>query len=338
MAANSEPLVSVVVPVYKAERFLDTCVESILEQSHHNLQLILVDDGSPDSCPRICDAWADKDPRVIALHIKNSGASGARNAGMRRAEGDYLMFVDSDDVLRIDAVPRSLSIALRTGCELVIFGKQYIDEQDNALRITSIDHDVLCDSDSEKYYDQLAFLLRNNYLSSPWGKLFTRGIVEGSAFDVDMVYEEDLAFNIAVLRRKPSVYAMREPLYCYRHMDSGMASVYSERKVCNVVTANRLKDSLFAGKLGKQGLEDLSAHITQDIGWIVPQVTDAFDVPIDQRVQDIMTMAGDKTCRPYIIRGASGALLSKVMKMLMVLNNRWLWHQYTEMHDRRGRR
>ena len=270
------------------------------------------------------------------LHIPNSGASGARNAGMTQATGDYLMFVDSDDVLRPEAVEKSVSVASRTGCELVIFGKRYIDEQGNDLHVAVIDQDMLCDKSGADYYDRLASLLRDDYLSSPWGKLIARRLVDGLAFDTDMVYEEDLAFNIQMLRRKPSVYAMHDSLYCYRHMDSGMATVYSERKVHNVVAANRLKDSLFAGKLGKKGLDDLSTHITQDIGWIVPQVTDAFDVPIDKRVHDIMTMVGDETCRWYVARGARGALLSKTMKVLMMLNNRWLWRKYTEMHDKRG--
>ncbi|MBQ4244859.1 MAG: glycosyltransferase, partial [Clostridia bacterium] len=92
-------LISVIVPVYNVEKYLDTCVESIVSQTYDNLEIILVDDGSTDSCPRICDEWALKDPRVKVIHKENGGLSSARNAGMEIAKGEYIGFVDSDDVI-----------------------------------------------------------------------------------------------------------------------------------------------------------------------------------------------------------------------------------------------
>ena len=93
------PLVSVVVPVYKVERWLDRCVSSIVHQTYKNLEIILVDDGSPDGSSKKCDEWADRDSRVVVLHRANEGVSAARNAGMDAAHGDYLCFVDSDDAV-----------------------------------------------------------------------------------------------------------------------------------------------------------------------------------------------------------------------------------------------
>ena len=90
------PLISVIVPVYRVEEYLERCVESILSQTYENLEVILVDDGSPDRCPAICDAYAGKDARVKVIHQENKGLSGARNAGIELAEGEYLAFVDSD--------------------------------------------------------------------------------------------------------------------------------------------------------------------------------------------------------------------------------------------------
>ena len=92
-----EPLISVIVPVYRVEAYLERCVESLLEQTYENLEIILVDDGSPDGCPAICDACMRKDPRVRVIHQANAGLSGARNTGIDAAEGAYLAFVDSDD-------------------------------------------------------------------------------------------------------------------------------------------------------------------------------------------------------------------------------------------------
>lgn len=94
---NSQPKISVIVPVYKVENFLDRCVESIVGQTYENLEIILVDDGSPDNCPAMCDKWAEKDGRIKVIHKENGGVSSARNAALDIVSGDYICFVDSDD-------------------------------------------------------------------------------------------------------------------------------------------------------------------------------------------------------------------------------------------------
>lgn len=92
-------LISVVVPVYKAEKYIDECIESIVNQTYRNLEIILVDDGSPDRCPKICDEWAFRDERIKVIHQTNKGAAAARNAGIKVASGQYIGFVDSDDYI-----------------------------------------------------------------------------------------------------------------------------------------------------------------------------------------------------------------------------------------------
>ena len=94
-----EPLISVIVPIYKVEEYLNRCVESLVNQTYKNLEIILVDDGSPDNCPEMCDRWAKQDKRIRVIHKKNGGLSDARNAGMRIATGEYIAFVDSDDLV-----------------------------------------------------------------------------------------------------------------------------------------------------------------------------------------------------------------------------------------------
>lgn len=102
------PSVSIIVPVYKVEQYLDRCVKSLLSQKQENIEIILVDDGSPDSCPLMCDEFAKKDSRVVVVHKENGGLSDARNAGIKEATGDYVMFVDSDDYIDSDAVSRMI--------------------------------------------------------------------------------------------------------------------------------------------------------------------------------------------------------------------------------------
>ena len=95
-------LISIIVPVYRVEPYLDRCVQSIVDQTYQNLEIILVDDGSPDNCPAMCDAWAAKDSRVKVIHKENGGLSDARNAGLAAAAGEYIGFVDSDDWISPD--------------------------------------------------------------------------------------------------------------------------------------------------------------------------------------------------------------------------------------------
>lgn len=96
---NEKPLISIIVPVYNVEKYLDKCLESITNQIYKNLEIIIVDDGSPDNCGSICDSWKKKDNRIIVIHQNNMGLSGARNSGMKIAKGKYLAFVDSDDII-----------------------------------------------------------------------------------------------------------------------------------------------------------------------------------------------------------------------------------------------
>ena len=96
-------IISVIVPVYNVERYLDRCVESIIRQSYPYLEIILVDDGSPDNCGMLCDLWAKKDPRIRVVHKKNGGLADARNAGLDFASGKYIAFVDSDDIIKVSA-------------------------------------------------------------------------------------------------------------------------------------------------------------------------------------------------------------------------------------------
>lgn len=104
MQSKNNPLITVVVPIYKVEAYLDECVQSILKQTYSNLEIILVDDGSPDRCGEMCDVYAEKDARVKVIHQKNKGLSGARNSAIDIATGEYITFVDSDDYLKEDMV------------------------------------------------------------------------------------------------------------------------------------------------------------------------------------------------------------------------------------------
>ena len=126
-------LVTVVVPVYKVEKYLDHCVNSIVSQSYENLEIILVDDGSPDRCPEMCDRWAERDSRIKVFHQENRGLSAARNVGIANATGQYICFVDSDDFIDVDMVRRTYELAEKEQAELVVFGMGHASEDGQVI-------------------------------------------------------------------------------------------------------------------------------------------------------------------------------------------------------------
>ena len=117
-----EDLVSIVLPIYNVEKYLDRCIESVVCQTYKNLEIILVDDGSSDESPKICDTWALKDKRIKVIHKKNGGLGYARNTGIENASGEYVCFFDSDDYIRKDTVEKTYNVAHNQNCDMVLFG------------------------------------------------------------------------------------------------------------------------------------------------------------------------------------------------------------------------
>lgn len=175
---EAQPLISVVVPVYKSEPYLKTCVDSILGQTYANLEVILVDDGSPDNCPAICDAYAQKDPRVTVIHKANRGVSSARNAALEILRGDYVAFVDSDDYVDGDFF---LELS-RYEADVVVSGTRTESGYYPVSEVT------------ENYYSWGGFF-------GPCEKLYRREKLDGIRFREDLPVGEDIIFNLEVLRR-----------------------------------------------------------------------------------------------------------------------------------------
>ena len=123
-----EELVSIIVPIYNVEPFLEKCVNSLLNQTYTNIEVILVDDGSPDECPDICDKYREEDHRVKVIHKKNGGLSSARNSGLKVCRGDYIMFVDSDDWIEVDLIEKMVKVMRNNPVQLVTCGRCVTDE------------------------------------------------------------------------------------------------------------------------------------------------------------------------------------------------------------------
>ncbi len=179
-------LISVIVPVYRSEDSLRRCVESLLAQTYRNLEVILVDDGSPDGCPALCDALGEMDSRVRVIHKKNGGVSSARNAGLLEAQGTYVQFVDSDDFVEKDYCGSMYEALKQTGAYLAVCGYHHHYVGADVVKSPHREEDLL------KLYGL-------GFLNMPWNKLFLREYL--GRFPEDLSLGEDLLFNLEYLKR-----------------------------------------------------------------------------------------------------------------------------------------
>ena len=121
-------LVSIILPIYNVEKYIDRCINSVVNQTYKELEIILVDDGSPDNCPKICDEWAKRDNRIKVVHKKNAGLGMARNTGIENAHGEYICFFDSDDYIALDTIKKVMQTASQTEADLILFGHYEVDK------------------------------------------------------------------------------------------------------------------------------------------------------------------------------------------------------------------
>lgn len=206
-------LVSVIVPVYQVEEYLARCVDSVLSQTHQNLEVILVDDGSRDTSGTICDDYAGKDPRVKVIHKENGGLSSARNAGIDIAAGDYLEFVDSDDWLEPDAVEAMLTLARETGMKVVVGGRWDVSAR------TGEKKKGLCPPRREilSGVEMVRRIFRwDNCDSSACDKLFHRELFREARFPVGVVCE-DIPIMYKIMLDAGRVALLNQPVYNYYH-------------------------------------------------------------------------------------------------------------------------
>lgn len=202
-----EPLISVIVPVYKVEPYLRKCVDSILNQTYRNLEVILVDDGSPDNCGAICDEYAAIDSRVRVIHKPNGGLSDARNAGLQAMSGSFLAFVDSDDMLPQRSLEILVNAAKETQADLVIGNHVRFEDTPPPLPTTASAIQTITNVDA------MAQMFRGGCAS--WARLYRREVHKSILFPVGEI-NEDEANVLRILERCDRVALTNEAVYFYR--------------------------------------------------------------------------------------------------------------------------
>ena len=210
MAEQKQPEISIIVPVYKVERFLNACIESILGQTFADFELILVDDGSPDNCPALCDAAAAKDGRIRVIHKPNGGVNTARNAGLDAACGRWIAFVDSDDTVQPEYLQKLHAAAVSAGSDLAICGSQCIDEAGAfaAAGEPRIGRDVL------PREEILRRMVASDY-QVPWNKLYRRSLFAALRYPENKAFEDTYLMPY-VYAQAGSMSEVPDYLYNYR--------------------------------------------------------------------------------------------------------------------------
>lgn len=247
-------LVSIIVPVYRVEPYLNRCIESIVQQTYEQLEIILVDDGSPDNCPAMCDAWAEKDSRIKVIHKSNGGLSDARNAGLKIAAGDYIAFVDSDDWIEKDLYRILLDAMKATDSDIVCckFRRVFGDFKQSSCRANDSRAYELFDT-KEALYE---LITENKIHQVVWNKLYKRNVISNIAFAVGKCNEDDF-WTYQVLGKASRMASVDFTGYYYwQRNDSIMGAPHStkrldavEAKICRQEYLEKYFPELnFAGK------------------------------------------------------------------------------------------
>ncbi len=222
------PLISVIVPVYNVEKYLDACIESIVNQTYKELEIILVDDGSPDKCPQMCDEWAKKDSRIKVIHKENGGQGEARNFGMEIAGGEYIGFVDSDDIIRPEMYETMLKEISEHNADMLqcaMFRYSEFPLEKFPDKGSDISVRVFSNEEAVKH------LITDEMITSTCPSVLIKSrIAKNVKFDLGMI-NEDVMWIYRALRDSEKIAISSEKLYGYYQRDgSTMNCVYTERK------------------------------------------------------------------------------------------------------------
>lgn len=300
------PQISVIVPVYNVESYIHPCVDSILAQTLTDFELILVDDGSPDHCSTICDAYAEKDDRIHVIHQENGGLSAARNAGIDIAKGEYISFVDSDDVIH----PRFLEILINnlgknncgiSTCQLLSFTDdiewQPVEERSETC-LTAVD---ACRKIYDRPSDDFSY-------AAACGKVYRSELFENIRYPVGRLHEDQFV-TYQLLYAADKVGIVNEPLYGYRETPSSIMNSTFSIKRYDALDGIMGAKEFFAGK----GEDAIVEQIQKRINWtiaansfqarksgIYDQINDRYKISVKEATEVLVNEWGQNDAEYFI--------------------------------------
>ena len=238
-------LISIVVPIYNVEKYLNECIDSIIAQTYKNIEIILVDDGSPDSCPVICDNWKEKDYRVKVIHKENGGLSDARNVGIENAKGNYICFIDSDDYVEKNYVEELYNKIVTEEVKISQCGIKYVD--DNHQIIKNVGYKNNCVLPGRKVIEDSCdkHFTENEVV---WNRLYDINLFKNLKFPKGKLHEDEY-ITYKLLYNEEKIAIVSNCLYNYRQSDNSiMRSNYSLKRFYDFLEAYKEKIDYFKNK------------------------------------------------------------------------------------------
>ena len=237
------PKISIIIPIYNVADDLSRCLDSVLSQTYADLEILLVDDGSTDASGRICDQYAKKDQRIQVIHKENGGVGSARNAGLIKAEGEYISFIDADDWLEPQMLEILFEKTIAADADVTICGAWFHTPDGRKQNRISGNNGTTVDAEKALY----EYFALNHYGRALWNKLFRRSLVQDVRFDEDIHYYEDSLFLSRALlslceKGDTKVHYFSEPLYHYMIGRPGSSIRSYERYRTSVTSAERIRD------------------------------------------------------------------------------------------------
>lgn len=250
---KQEQLLTVIIPVYNVEKYINKCLESIINQTYKNLEIILVDDGSTDNSSYLCDEWQKKDSRITVIHKKNGGLSDARNAGLQIAKGELITFVDSDDYVMLDTYEQMIQAINSYEADIAVCGDFFVDENGENLAIQNVKE--LSDMEVFNSQKALEILCKDKYIvSHAWDKVYRRNVIINERFPTNHNYEDIYVMHKIFLNAKKIVH-INQPKYFY---------VQRKGSIVKTPSIENQKDLLNAYKTR---YDELDKIVNNDIKW-----------------------------------------------------------------------
>lgn len=227
--SQEKALISIIIPVYKVEKYLEKCIQSVINQTYENLQIILVDDGSPDNCGKICDEYAKKDHRIEVIHKSNGGLSDARNKGLEIAKGEYIGFVDSDDYIEADMYEVLYNLLKQYNADVSICNFYTVSQ--GKISIKNAENGI-------KEYNRIEILkeilLDKNIQSYAWNKLYKKELFDEIKYPIGKKYE-DIGTTFFLLEKCNKVVVTGKSEYYYINRQDSIVNNVTETTITDYI-------------------------------------------------------------------------------------------------------
>lgn len=310
-------LISVIVPVYNSEKYLEKCIGSILNQTYENLELILIDDGSKDNSGLICDKYAAFDKRVKVIHKENAGVSSARNQGVDCASGEYIAFVDSDDWLEESTFQILIDLLKYKNSDMVVSNVYFRNEKEVcSIGIPANEHTY-----SPEEANQL--LLKFQFSSSLWLCLYSRKLIKGNYLNESIHFWEDLEYQYRIISKANNIVVNNTPLYHYRE-GSITHSTLNERKLSCLKISNILRSST---KIRSKDFESIITNL--EISFLFDlALLGARDTSCHQKCDNILKENAKKFLK-YVLRSSSYKVMKKIHLLILSVSPKLYYYLFS---------